>query len=329
MDQNTPPRALLVATVKNEGPNILEWVAHHLLCGFDLQIYQNDSDDEISKHLRTLQSIGFIEYFRNHFDKPEWQSKAYRRASFSDAYHASEWCMALDGDEFLNVHVGEWTVQDLIAACPEADGVMVNWRIFGSSHKTTLSNTLVTERYALTGPDGYVIRNSCGFKSLFRTTCYKLPGIHRARVPLVETPKVVSGSGLCQGDFGMLTWRSRDPQNMRFAQINHYAVRDASSFLLKSVRGSASPPDREVARTYWQRFNVNEQVDESLVRRAPQVYEKMCALNDQSLGRLFFLREQSQRIWREKLEALMKTPEQAALYEELVHSGTKNLPASG
>ena len=54
----TEPTSLLVATVKNEGPNILEWVAHHRLCGFDrIQIYQNDSTDTTVQTLRTLDRL--------------------------------------------------------------------------------------------------------------------------------------------------------------------------------------------------------------------------------------------------------------------------------
>lgn len=48
-------KVLLISTVKNEGPNILEWVAHHLCIGFThIQIYQNDSEDGTQKTLRTL-----------------------------------------------------------------------------------------------------------------------------------------------------------------------------------------------------------------------------------------------------------------------------------
>ena len=328
MADETATRVLLVETVKNAGPNILEWVAHHLLCGFDLQIYQNDSDDETAKHLRTLQSIGAIEYFRNHSDKRDWQTKAYRRCSFSEAYHASDWCMALDGDEFLNVRVGQGRVQDLIEACPETDEILVNWRIFGSGHETDLNDRLVTERYRLAAARDVAQDSYCGFKSLFRTSCFKRPGIHRARAPLVEAPRMVNGSGLREGQFAKLQWRSRDPENMKYAQVNHYAVRDAASFLLKSVRGSSSHPDREVARDYWRRFNLNIEEDDSLASRSPQVYEKMCELNDRSRGRLFFLREQSLRIWREKLDALMKNPAYADMFAELTAFGSTGKDAA-
>lgn len=73
----TDPKVLLVTTVKNEGPNILEWVAHHLLAGFDhIQIYQNDSEDSTQKHLRTLAKAGVIEYFPNPSRRGQWQNKA-------------------------------------------------------------------------------------------------------------------------------------------------------------------------------------------------------------------------------------------------------------
>lgn len=60
------PRAFLVGTAKNEGPYILEWVAHHLEVGFtDIALYQNDSDDLTHEIMRTLAGLGVIQYFPN------------------------------------------------------------------------------------------------------------------------------------------------------------------------------------------------------------------------------------------------------------------------
>ena len=64
----TKDTTLLVATVRNEGPNILEWVAHHRLCGFDrIQIFQNDSTDNTVRTLRILDRLGVIEFFQNNY----------------------------------------------------------------------------------------------------------------------------------------------------------------------------------------------------------------------------------------------------------------------
>ena len=82
----TEPTSLLVAAVKNEGPYILEWVAHHRLCGFSrIQIYQNDSNDMTVQILRTLERIGAIEFHNNRHNKGAHQMRAYRRASRSEA----------------------------------------------------------------------------------------------------------------------------------------------------------------------------------------------------------------------------------------------------
>ncbi len=130
----TKHTTLLVASVKNEGPNILEWVAHHCLCGFDrIQIFQNDSNDTTPRTLRALDQLGVIEFFQNRNAEPgAHQRRAYRRASRSAAYAESDWCMVLDCDEFLAVKTGGGKVQDLIEACPDdADAILVNWRVFG------------------------------------------------------------------------------------------------------------------------------------------------------------------------------------------------------
>ncbi|MGO4916449.1 glycosyltransferase family 2 protein [Pseudogemmobacter sp. W21_MBD1_M6] len=63
-------RTLLVATVKNEGPNILEWVSHHLLAGFDdIVVYQNDSIDGTDDTLRLLAELRIPERSGQRFRK--------------------------------------------------------------------------------------------------------------------------------------------------------------------------------------------------------------------------------------------------------------------
>ena len=78
-------RVMLVTTVKDEGPNILEWVCYHRMIGFtDIVVFQNDSFDTTERTLWTLQEMGVIRYFNNNFRKPwvraNFQNRAYRRA---------------------------------------------------------------------------------------------------------------------------------------------------------------------------------------------------------------------------------------------------------
>ena len=310
-DVKTQPRTLLVATVKNEGPNILEWVAHHLCIGFDkILIYQNDSDDETQKSLRTLSKIGAIDYHRNHSFRPDWQTKAYKRASRTEEYAQADWCMTLDGDEFLHVKVGDGKVTDLIAASPDdADEILVNWKIFGSGGQTDLNQKLVTERFTLAERDDAVKNQFAGVKSLIRTDKFKRPGIHRGRAELVPDIRSYNASGLPWHSLHHAQWRANDPGQRKYAQVNHYAIRDASSYLIKADRGSVAHPDREVKIGYWTRFDQNEEHDHSLSSQTQRVWDKMRELDDASRGRLMALRDASFKLWQDKLSRLLADDE--------------------
>ena len=311
--------SLLVTTVKNEGPNILEWVAYHRVIGFDqIHIYQNDSDDETQKTLRTLDRLGAIRYFRNDCPKKQWQNKAYRRASFHADFSAATWCMALDGDEFLNVKLGESKVGDLVTALGHADEIRLNWRNFGCGGHVPLSSDLITERFTLTDEARRIMDRRMGFKTLFKTKSFHRPGIHGPRACQKTDPVTVNGSGLNWGLLPNPTWRSTDPLMRAVAQVNHYPLRDLSSFLLKSRRGSSSHPDREVELAYWNRFNYNAEEDLTIQRHLPAVREEMARLDKLSKGRLFMLRARSLELWQEKLAQILATQEGKALEQALM-----------
>lgn len=319
----TQPTSLLVATVKNEGPNILEWVAHHRLCGFDrIQIYQNDSTDTTVQTLRTLDRLGVIEYFDNRHNKGAHQMRAYRRAARTPAYDDSTWCMVLDGDEFLTIKAGNGKVADLIAASPEAaDAILVNWRVFGSNGHTDLDRALVTERFTRTEPaDDIVDTHLTPFKPLFRTASFARPGIHLPRDPKKADAVYANGSGLLDGEFFRKNWRSFDPRTRAFAQVNHYAVRDLASFLLKHDRGSANAPHRNVGDAYWVQHDRNEEEDLTLAERAPRLWDEMRALDEQSEGQLLRLRNRAFRQWRIALDMALERPEMAALRNAILSS---------
>ncbi|MDJ0640205.1 MAG: glycosyltransferase family 2 protein [Paracoccaceae bacterium] len=314
---------LLVATVKNEGPNILEWVAHHRLCGFDrIQIYQNDSVDTTLQTLRTLDRLGVIEFHNNRHDKGAHQMRAYRRAARSQAYRDSDWCMVLDGDEFLNVKAGAGGVQDLIAACSGADGIMVNWRVFGSNGHQELTGDLVTERFTRAEASDEICKEMSPFKTLFRTDAFHRPGIHVPRDPKRPDRVMVNGSGLPIEDIARKHWRGLDPEMRRHAQVNHYMLRDLQSFLMKNARGSANAPHRDVGLKYWLQHDRNEEEDLSLADRSREVRAEMRQLDELSGGKLLRLRQRSIRQWRKTVAELTKVPEFDALQSAILDSSS-------
>ena len=325
----TEPTSLLVAAVKNEGPHILEWVAHHRLCGFSrIQIYQNDSNDMTVQILRTLAKLGIVEYFENHHPKGAHQMRAYRRASRTEGFAASDWCMVLDSDEFLCVKAGDGKIADLIAACPDdADGILVNWRVFGSNGHRDLDRGLVVERFTRAEPERDIVDvHLTPFKPLFKTSAFRRPGIHLPRDPVDEAPKLYNGSGLAEGDFFRKNWRGYDPGVRAHAQVNHYANRDLGSFLLKQARGGGNGEMKITGEAYWAQHDRNEEEDLRLAGRAQAIWDEMRRLDEMSNGRLLRLRNRAHRQWRIALDGLLEKGEMAALRSAILSADTKTAP---
>ena len=311
----------LAMTVKNEAPNLWEWVAYHRTIGFtDIAIYQNDSVDGTQKMLRTMQKHGFIQYYNNPSTNKGWQNKAYRRASRLPEYLEADWAMALDCDEFLVVHVGDGTVGDLVDALPaEANACTLHWKAFGSSFHATMPDGLVTEEFTLAEHPQRIAERQMGFKSLFRPSAYKRIGIHKPKDAFADVPSVMcNGSGILLDMNVDPGWRSKDPGCRKLAQINHYAIRDAERFLVKSGRGRTANHDRAVDTKYWSDFDINEAQDLAAANLAPRVKEEMDRMNRKTRGRIELLHEEGRMANAEVFAQLLKDPFYREIYDRIV-----------
>lgn len=308
-----------MTTVKDEGPFILEWVAWHRLCGFDqIIVNQNGSTDLTQRSLNVMNHHGLIHYVPNEHGRSSPQIRAYARASKHPAFATSEWCLALDGDEFFVSHVGKGTVGELTDRIGDADAMLINWRNFGSAGQREMSDDLVTHRFTQTVERHLVTRQLIGFKSLFRTSKFARIGIHNARLPSKEAPVSVNGSGLQDGQFERLNWRCKDPGGMALAQINHYPIKDAASFLLKTLRGRGHQDDFTGWERYWRRFDHNRVQDRTLADRSDDILAEMQRMDEISKGRLMLIRSKSLKIWRRKMDNALADPGSRALYDRIL-----------
>lgn len=311
--------SLLVTTVKDEGPHILEWVAWHRLCGFDrILVLENNSTDLTRRSLKVMRNHGMIDFIPNDRGRGSPQVRAYQIAARTEAYAEADWCLTIDGDEFFTSRLGDGTVGALIDHVGDADSVLINWRNFGSSGHRELSDDLTVERFTRTTPTELVTRQMAGFKTLFRTSAYGRMGIHNARLPKKDEIIKVNGSGLPEDQFRLLNWRCSDPGEFALAQISHFAIRDASSFLLKTLRGRAHQDRFDDWPKYWRRFDHNIVEDRTLADRADDIRAEMARMDETSGGRLMLIRRKSQRIWRQKLAEALKDPGSRALYDRIL-----------
>jgi hypothetical protein len=154
------------------------------------------------------------------------------------------------------------------------------------------------------------------YKAMFRPGLFERLGIHRppgAKVP-GEQIRTLNGSGLPPDRFTRHRFRATDPGRRALAQVNHYIVRDAASFVLKSHRGSAHQSDRDISRKYWRRRNFNDDTDTALAARSSEIRTEMARLDALSGGRLLALRQRAIETHQARFDALMDDPGFRDLY---------------
>ncbi len=267
-------RKMLVSTMKNEGPYLLEWLAYHRSIGFEeFCIFSNDCTDGTNLILNRLDQMGVI----RHFDNPlgprmDPQRAAYSRAGRMDWVRSADWVLVVDADEFLNVHVGDRTVDALIEACGAPDAISVNWRLMGSNGLAHMSDELVTERFTrgstFDAPENGLV---WGFKTLFRPARFDFFGVHRPKFKKQnEAPADLRWTNADGQDITETVkdkgWRSNpDTLGYRNAQVNHYAIKSREDFLLKRLRGTANSKNKgRIDMEYFEKYDINSNEDGSI-----------------------------------------------------------------
>ena len=208
-----------VSMMKDEGPFLIEWIAHHLAVGFtDLLVYTNDCSDGTDDLLIRLEQLGLAHHRRN--DIPEGlspQPSALNYAQEDPVVQQSDWVMVFDADEFLSIRYGDGRLDGLISATKAqgANGIVVTWRIFGSGGVVDWSRSPVTEQYLMAAPQSW--NKGWGVKTLFTFDAdYWKLGIHRPKMKtrhiktdFPDRVKWLNGSGAVMEDyFKFRGWRS-------------------------------------------------------------------------------------------------------------------------
>jgi hypothetical protein len=285
--------------MKDEGPFVIEWVAHHLAIGFtDLVVYTNDCSDGTDDMLVRLEELGLCHHRRNVIPQGiRPQPSALNYAQDEPVVGQSDWVMVFDADEFLSIKYGDGTLDDLIAAAKaqNATGIVVTWRIFGSGGVVDWSRAPVTEQYLMAAPPTW--NKGWGVKTLFtfHPDYWKL-GIHRPKMKTrhikTEFPnqvKWLNGSGREMEDyFKFRGWRSiTRTVGYDWVQLNHYAVKSVDSYAIRKMRGNVNNKADKYNSDYWSLQDRNEVRDETMLRYSAVRNRTMSQLlTDPTLRRL-------------------------------------------
>lgn len=275
--------ACLLSAVRNEGPDLLEWIAWHRLIGFDrVAIWSNDCTDGSDDLLDALQGIGWITHHRHSPAAGASVQGDVARYAFADPFvMGADWLMWLDADEFLVIHSGKGRLVDLLAEIGPADGVAVNWRLFGDAGHDRSPQGLVVENFTRASSLRYRLNRSV--KTLARVDD-RISGlfIHRPlwRADPARPLRLVTGDGVPLGDdFLYQPKKNGNPQEMvekrgqswLLAQVNHYATKALERVAAKKLRGDGLYADwtSRFDFRYLKRFNKNDEGDTTAHRHLP------------------------------------------------------------
>jgi len=315
----------VVACMKNEGPFILEWLAHHRAIGVNrFIIFSNDCTDGTKELLDALDDAGVI----RHLENPNCLVQSNQRINVAFAYarHLKEYQRAdyvalIDVDEFINVKAGDGTLKAAFDEIGPFDVLSFNHVNFGFGGVIGFDPAPLTDQFFMTGGEqvGVGGKTRTAIKSLHRVRDDILPFNHFPTVP----PASYDNVAWCDGSGHQLRISAKKPrrkmlkvrQRTDLLQLNHYVLRSVESFLVKHDRGNVFGFDKIDAIRYATEYNHNRVEDRSILQSSQ--------IREAEMDRLLGLPDI--RHWhdtcitrhRARIEALMEDEQGKELYDTL------------
>lgn len=321
-------KVLMLSVMRNEGPYILEWLAHHFTLGIDdLLIFTNDCTDNTDKILDRLEIL--MPHRIKHQPNPKvmfpnqgkWHIMALRYAGHFGRYKAVDWLYVTDADEFLNLRGGLQNLDQFFEATGPADAVSFTSVAFNSGGHKAASPDLVTRRFTQTSSyfEAAAARGEpviTAVKTLYRNAVQGARRPHRPVTHHFSTTghKWINGSGQeMPPDFTDGAGKAINAVGSRdYGQVNHYSIKSAAEFLLKVDRGDAVQTERlGASEKYWQHANRPGDEDHSGVGLTPAAQDMLdYFLADAELRALH---EESFALRMERLTQILRTEDGARL----------------
>jgi hypothetical protein len=236
-------RACIVATARNEGVYLLEWICYHRSLGFEqFFLYSNNNDDKSDDLLGALADHGIITWIDNRIaaEIPP-QFKAYAHAfGFLPDVLDYQWALVIDIDEFLVLDgkrfktVHEYT-EWLELLMPDA--VTLNWMMYGTFGQLRFEDrSLVTSQFSqrFPGPDQH-IKVMCHPSSFTGSTA------HYPTAPKDWHPNFIDSDGEQYNSKAEFAHAIRPVANA--AWINHYWSKSIDELLCKFSRNRGDTPN--------------------------------------------------------------------------------------
>ena len=246
------------AIAKDENTYVLEWAAYHLALGFEhVFLYDNMSRRALRRAFDPRRS-------RRHVSIQLWptipgrdaQIEAYMHYVLTDGRDV-EWTAFIDLDEMVNLK-RHATVGDFLKARAGADGIAINWRIFGSREAAVDRSDFVMKRF--THASHLEFDSNRLVKSIVRTE--RVVGASHHHAFYRDAVRIVSADGTSVDNGSQVT---QTQENYEIAQINHYFVKSRAEWENKIRRGYTDGTVRDPGM--FDAYDRNEVEDLTILRR--------------------------------------------------------------
>jgi hypothetical protein len=249
--------------VRDDGPCLVEWVAHHLAAGFDrMLIFSHectDGSDALLEALGADPRITHVPFQPEGKKTVQWQ--ALRHIQSHDWYTSATWALFFDCDEFLCAPRPLPEIIDTFSDDLAFDALVLPWRLYGASGHETRTAGLTPERFLRAAPLDLHFPLGHLFKTLHRPQHFRQPGVHRPRLKKAKPtvwcgpdgqalPEAFSTSDEAISLYGAL-------RNRPLIWLNHYSLRSKEEFMVKRARGLPNHTSRDIDLTYWVERNWN------------------------------------------------------------------------
>ena len=260
----TPPGrvACVLATARNEGPYILDWLAHHRACGFDHAIiYSNDNDDGSDELLALLADHNEITWVQNELapaDRAQWKAYGHAFKALPDLLDF-RWTMVLDMDEYVGFRTDLFdSVTDMIGwhEFQTIDALAMRWLNYTATRLDVWQDAPSTRRFLRREPEVSPL-----FKSLVRSNMFWDSHCHFpfSTMDLPFAYRIEDGAPCHHMNLVKGIKSPGDVVSADTAWVAHHVYRSAAEALVKATRGDAtwnqaSRADSERLDTIVKRF---------------------------------------------------------------------------
>jgi glycosyl transferase family 2 len=232
----------IIATARNEGLYLLEWIAHHRAIGVDtIFLYTNDNSDGSDELLEALARSGIIVWLKNEVQPGvAAQAKAYGHAlSVLPDPLDYRWALIIDLDEFFVFEPTLFrSLREYIAwqETRPVDAMAFNWLVLHSGGEVHWRDALVTRRFTQHAAVGPLIKSMSRPRKITHSTPH-VPIVFPYSNFVFRDSDREAHSFATTGNPAM-----SDVPRSAHAWINHYFFKSAEEFVWKWSRNRGDAP---------------------------------------------------------------------------------------